>query len=491
MAQSILIIGAGMSGLTAGTVALRNAYSATILEAQPVSGGRCASWQRGGFRFDAGLEDFAGAAPDCPFHGLWRELGVSDQAESVPAPEEWVRVEGEEGRTLHIYTDLRRFEEHLLALSPADRDHITEFVRGIRGLASSEPRAARADRRSIRYARGSRNLWQRVVGYGLLRRWGRSSVSEFAADFEDPFLREAFVVAFGSPDYPMLGAIRRLGGLDRQSAGYSAGGAPAVVRNLEARFRELGGKLLHDSRVTKIIIERRRAVGVRLEDGTEYRADVVVSAADSHSTFFDLLRGAFLDERTRAAFSNLRTAPPQLLLNIGLSDAMEGLPALPGGLSFPLSSPRTVDGRRLLRLSFQSPGPTVVRVALESSYDRWMKLAEDPKTYEDEKAQVVAEVVGALDDRYPGLRDAIEVSDLVTPVSWERRTGSWRGSPLGWLLTPETYRLLLPRSLPGFPGFRMIGHWTWPGGGLAGAALSGRLAVQRLCRIDRKRFVTS
>ena len=49
----------------------------------------------------------------------------------------------------------------------------------------------------------------------------------------------------------------------------------------------------------KILVENGKAVGVRLEDGTEERADIVISAADGRATIFNMLDGKYVDEKIK------------------------------------------------------------------------------------------------------------------------------------------------------------------------------------------------
>jgi len=59
-----------------------------------------------------------------------------------------------------------------------------------------------------------------------------------------------------------------------------------------------------------VIVEDRRAVGIKLEDGTEHRGDYVISAADGYATIFEMLEGKYLDKRTRATTRNWPSSRP-------------------------------------------------------------------------------------------------------------------------------------------------------------------------------------
>jgi phytoene dehydrogenase-like protein len=127
---------------------------------------------------------------------------------------------------------------------------------------------------------------------------------------------------------------------------------------------------------------------------------------------------------------------------------------------------------------------------IEADYAYWEKIPYHSDQYREEKARVEKQLLDALESVCPGIQDRVEVTDLATPHTFIRYTGNWKGSYEGWLWTRDSMNLSLPQSLPGLGGFYMAGQWVSPGGGLPGAALSARKAVQQLCRDESRRFVT-
>jgi len=100
-------------------------------------------------------------------------------------------------------------------------------------------------------------------------------------------------------------------------------------------------------------------------------------------------------------------------------------------------------------------------------------------------------VLAFLEKLYPGILEQIEASDVATPLSYERYTGNWQGATSGWLLTPQTMRMMIMgvgKTLPGLRNFYMAGQWVEPGGSVALAAMSGRNVLQLICGGDGKPF---
>ena len=119
-------------------------------------------------------------------------------------------------------------------------------------------------------------------------------------------------------------------------------------------------------------------------------------------------------------------------------------------------------------------------------------LRQDPERYEAEKEQIADQVVAALDRRFPGLAAQVEMRDVATPTTWERYTGNWQGTFLGWRISTKTLRMRLTKTLPGLRNFYMAGQWVEPGGGgVPTAAMSGRNVTQIICKGDKRSFLTA
>ncbi|MCK5251553.1 MAG: NAD(P)/FAD-dependent oxidoreductase, partial [Thermoplasmata archaeon] len=101
------------------------------------------------------------------------------------------------------------------------------------------------------------------------------------------------------------------------------------------------------------------------------------------------------------------------------------------------------------------------------------------------------QVVAALDRRYPGLADQVEMRDVATPMTYQRYTGNWQGSFLGWLISTKTLRMRMSKTLPGLKDFYMAGQWVEPGGSVPTALMSGRHVIQVICKKDKKAFVAT
>ncbi|HEY5997381.1 MAG TPA: NAD(P)/FAD-dependent oxidoreductase [Candidatus Deferrimicrobiaceae bacterium] len=497
METRMVIVGAGIAGLSTGCYALMNGCKATILEANAVPGGLCAAWKRKGYTFDISMHMLVGSKSG-PFRPLWDELGVTAGREFF-YHRETARIESG-GKRLDICADPRKLEEQMLALSPADADLTKEFIRllsarSIMRGASLKPAELLGLVDKIKAAAALFPL------LGVFRRYGQATIQEFAQRFKDPFLQDAvrfFVDAPGwpMPRYPMVA----MAGFCEAffDAGVPLGGSQKVVFGMADLCRRLGGEIRCGSRVTDVIVRDDRAAGVRLEDGTEIPADIVVWAGDGRTLIFDILGGRYLDERIRRMYRDWMPVLPLVHVAVGVARDMS---REPHRIVFELEKPIVVAGEEHRWIAFRHscfdpamapPGKSAVEVWYATRYDFWEALARDRAAYEAEKTRIAEATIAALDRRWPGFASQVEVVDVPTPATYVRYTGNWRGSPDGWYITPDNMRTRAPlRELPGLSGLYMVGQWTAPFTGTIFAAISGRQLVQLLCRRNGTRFVTS
>lgn len=499
--KSIIIIGAGIAGLSAGCYCRMNGYTTRIHEMHNLPGGVCTAWKRDGYTIDGCLHWLTGSAPGGSFYPVWEELGVV-QTKGFVNHEEYARIVGTGGDVLTVYSNVDRLEQHMKALAPEDSGIIEEFTRGIR-----------TSRRFPIPWEKAPELWGPADGLrlgakmapllGFMRKWGGTTISEFAERFSSPFLREVFPLIPNlqhPPGYPMLALLMTLAWADRESAGYPLGGSLELAKTIEQRYLTLGGEVQYGSRVVQILVEGDRAVGVQLADGTLHRADVVISAADAHSTIFSMLGGEYVSDKIRGYYDNLPLFPPLVYIGLGVARSSKEFPFTMTGVSYPLNEPIFIDGRERQRMDVQMygfdpslapEGKTVIRVMYASEYEYWRELHQDPPRYKAEKEKIADRVIAELDGRFPGLADSVEVRDVATPMTWIRYTGNWRGSFEGWLISTKTLRMRMRKTLPGLRSFFMAGQWVMPGGSVPSAAVSGRHVAQLICKKDKKRFVTT
>ena len=297
MDNSIIIIGAGISGLAAGCYAQMNGYRSQIFELHSLPGGLCSSWVRKGYTFDGCLSYLYGTGLGQPFNQVWQELGVAQALKFIDL-DEFIRIQAPDGQVLTVSCDPDRLAAHMKAISPLDNRLIDSLAQAIKQLASFDLSVLQKKPRSV--VERQRLAFLRADDAALtpaMLKWALTSAQDFSARFKNPFLRQAVSQMFGWPEIPMMAGIASLGYMHARNAGFPAGGSLEFARALEKRYLELGGRSITNPRWRKSWLKTTRAVGVRLYNDEVHRAGVVISACDGRGTIYYMLGGKYANRQ--------------------------------------------------------------------------------------------------------------------------------------------------------------------------------------------------
>lgn len=489
-----MIVGAGITGLSAGIYAARSGYRVTVLEMHDLPGGLCTSWRRKGYLFDGSVAGLAGTSPDMPIYRLWQDLGVIGHC-PLYDPEDFGTVVGPDGRRVTVFTNVDRLETEFLAAFPADAAAVREFCAAVRtcgrlDLPFATETGLAGALASLRSAPATLRVLPAMIKYGRL------TLREFTRRLADPFAALAFgsLVHFGGPDVPLLTVLLPLAYADRRATGIPLHGWLAFARAVEARLADLGGEVRYGARVTALTKLGGRVTGVRLANGEEVAADRVLSAADGRFTHSVLLGEP--EWEVGRLYDAHRVSDQPVQVNLGVARSWDS-----GAVTLPLPGRPAVAGRRQVRVTIHTkhydpeaapPGKSAVTAFLESGFDFWRPLATDHDAYRAEKQACADLVIAALEQELPGSSKAVEVVDVSTPLTRERYTGNWMGAMQARRPDSSLIGALLQRGPrydhTSLDGFWMAGQWVEAWGGITTAAQSGRSAVRALCSKDGARF---
>jgi phytoene dehydrogenase-like protein len=528
--NTMLVIGGGVGGLSTGCYAQMNGYRTRVLEMHELPGGCCTSWRRGAFTFDWCVSWLLGSGPGNEMHQIWLELGAL-QGKEVRQFDAFNTVRAPDGRTVHFYSDPDRLETHLLELSPEDTGPIREFCRGVRRF--------RKCLKAYPFLKpvglmGTWEKWRMLAGFlpffNVIRKSIGTLMTDFSARFKDPFLREAFnyILFERHPNFPVLPFYFQLACHADGSAGVPEGGSLGLARSIAGRFERLGGEVIYNAKVEEVLVEDDRAVGVRLSDGREYVADVIVSACDGYSTVMKFLQGRYLNETYRRLYTHTvnhdgMIFPGYFTLFLGLRRLFPGADPCTTHLLTGAEAAQLLGIRHpSIHVQFRSAhypehcpaGTSIIFATYLCDIGPWRALndGDEQRTrvrrgeeihtlpvrrsrkYHETKGRVADFLTEYLDGKYPGLAEAVAVRDVSTPLTQVRYTANYNGSVLGWqpfVESGETLEQELKKhgpTLPGLRNFYMSGVWVTTGG-LIRAAAAGRQVMQFICKEDGREFV--
>ena len=497
-ASRLVIVGGGIAGLSAGVYAQRCGFETTIFESHSIAGGNCTSWKRKGnvsgesYLFEGGMHWLTGSNPNDALNKVWRAVGALDDNVVIHKNDPFITY-NHNGVYINIYYDVDKTEKHLCELSPEDTKEIKKmcrFVRKIKNLTMPV-----TDIRGVKVTKKSRLplslLFSAISALSVLRALSKTTRDQYISRFKHEGIR-GMLRSLTTEKTGFLPFIFTLGTLTRGDGGCPQGGSLPFVERMINTFTKLGGKLLLNTAVNKIIIENGKAKGVVAGD-KRFDADAVIVTADTMQMehLFDVPpKSKWLDEMRRNVQPTMC-----VFVSFGINAALK---KYPHNCYFKPEKPFQIGNEIYEHISFNnyannpvySPvGKTSLKSILPGdTYDFWKKAKEEGR-YNEEKEKVANEVLAALISQMPEIEGKVDVIDVATPLTYERFCGNWKGS---WMteMVPGAKMIHYPPVIKGLEGVYFAGHRMIPPGGLPIALVSGRKAVQYLCRDTGTVFIS-
>ena len=295
MGKSIIIIGAGIGGLSTGVYARYCGMYANIYEMHNLPGGQCTSWKRNGYIFDGSIHHLAGCKEGTLLYNVWEELGAMPS--KCIFPEEMASIEDLKGNKFTAYYDLNKLKKEMTRIAPEDEEIIDDYLNGIKKFRNLD---------ILEVGFWNLGRWiKNIFKFLRINKWTKISIEEYAQRFKNPVMKRFFSsIQYNWKDVPMILHLNMMAAAAQKKYGWYMGGSLEFSKAIENKFLQLGGKIHYDTKIVKIITEKGKAVGVKLENGEEHFADYVVSNAFNYETIVNLLKGNYMDEKMEEKYNN-------------------------------------------------------------------------------------------------------------------------------------------------------------------------------------------
>lgn len=494
--NKLIVIGAGIAGLTTGIYGKLNGFETEVYEMHSQPGGECTGWRRKDYYFDGCLHWLMGSKAESPLNKIWREVGALDDSVNI-INHDFFYCHEEEGKGVYLYKDIAKLKTHFLELAPEDEETIIYLCKAIEALKSTGiPTKKPLD--MMGFFDVAQMLIKMRPALKYVQKFEKITIQEFADQFKSPILRNALTKLI-PPYFKATSLVATIASMADGDSGWPEGGSFALAKRVEAKYRSLGGEVFYKSKVQKILVEDGKAKGILLEDGTERYADCVISTADGHATLFDMLEGKYLDDSLKTLYTDSETYPVYTTVQVSLGVNAD-LSKYPHTRFITTPSKVDTGGKTNKSIGFRHycfdetltpKGKSSLITILPADFNWWQEKHINLESYKSEKERIANEIRAIAEQYYPEIRDKIETIDVATPMTYVRYCNAWQGAWMSWATTPKGKIQYIPGHLPDVGNFYLAGQWTLLPGGLPTAVLTGRWVIQRICKLQRRKFKSS
>jgi len=463
-----IVIGSGLGGLT--TAALLSKYASRkvlVLERHYTAGGYTHSFRRPGYSWDVGVH-YVGDLQDpaSPLRAAFDHL-TGGALEWAPMPDVYDRVLIGD-KKFEFPTGMERLRARLKDYFSSDAAAIDGYLATVQSAQKSSGLyfAEKAIPRAAAWLAG------RFMRAPFLR-WASESTLDVLHRFtQNQELIAVLTAQWGDyglpPAQSSFGIHAIIASHYFNGASYPVGGAARIAETIAPLIDRHGGKIVISADVQEIVVQNGKATGVKMADGREFHADLIISDAGARNTFERLVR------QPQPILDDLRRIPgsiAHLSLYVGIKQSVRDL-GLTGTNLWIYPSPdhgapdHDANFARFMRdpsapfpavyISFPSakdpdferkyPGRATLEAIVFVPYrwfapwenSRWKKRAAEYDAFKQTLAQRLQQ---ELERAVPAIAGRIDHAELSTPLTTRHFMNYAQGEAYGLAATPERFRL--------------------------------------------------
>ncbi|WP_017305423.1 carotenoid isomerase [Spirulina subsalsa] len=486
----VIVIGSGIGGLVTATQLAAKGAKVLVLERYLIPGGSAGYFEREGYCFDVGASMIFGFGTEGTTNLLTRALdAVGMKIETIPDSCQ-IHYHLPQGLELKVHRDYEQFLGELGDRFPQERQGIRRFYDECWRVFNCLNVMELLSLEELGYL--FRVFFQHPLACLGLVKYLPQNVGDIARRYiKDPELLKfidmecycwSVVPAAKTPmiNAGMVFSDRHYGGIN-----YPKGGVGQIAQKLVEGLEKAGGQIQYKARVSQVILENGRAVGVQLATGEHYYGTRIVSNATRWDTFEKLLPSELMPPSEKRWKERYQKSPSFLSLHLGVEASV-----LPQGtechhiLLEEWDKMEEAEGTifvsipTLLDPSLAPDGHHIIHSFTPSWIKDWQNLSS--KEYEEKKEAAADRIIDRLEQIFPNLTQAIDYQEVGTARTHRRFLGRDDGT-YGPIPRRKLAGLLgMPFNRTAIPGLYCVGDSTFPGQGLNAVAFSGFACAHRV-----------
>lgn len=485
MPDPVIVIGAGIGGLSAAIHLARAGQRVLVLEKNQKVGGKMSEYRHAGYRWDTGPSVITMRNV---FEDLFNSAGkrLEDYVEFCPV-DPLTRYFFADGVRLDLWRDLSKTLEQIRSLKERD-------VEGYLAYLAYAARLHRILGPVFIYDQPpSLSSLRKVSPWDALRFDGlRSMQSAIESYVGSAHLRQLlgrFATYVGASPFRAPATLNVIADVElNQGVWYPRGGVYQLARALQRLALEMGVQVRTNNEVIRIEVRDGRAAGVRLASGEVLASSALIANLDVITVYNQLLPQDHRYQRKAKRLSQREPSCSGFIMLLGVRGEHPELAH--HNIFFSGNYAREFD--EIFLQGIPPDEPTIYlaitqRATLQDApegAENWFVLVNAPALSSAWDWGVEAEgyaerLLDRLAARGLDIRTQIEVQRLITPNDLEKSSGAWRGALYGNSSNSRLAAFRRPHNRASdVKSLYFCGGTSHPGGGVPMVALSGKVASQ-------------
>ncbi|MCD4735930.1 MAG: NAD(P)/FAD-dependent oxidoreductase [Bacteroidales bacterium] len=493
----VIVIGSGMAGLVTAANIVSEGLSVLVLEQHFIPGGATTMFKRKDFLFEAGGHRFSGIRnPEGVLAKLMKKINKTIKVE--PINPSYVVRSGD--KILKADLDINKYKQNVIDLFPAEKQNIERYFAAM-----------------LKIAEGNRYLASQKKINPVILLFKHScffkNIKKNTRQFMEQFFKDEEIIFF----LTMLGAYTTLPIHKQSFIGYAnlwachhtgegmsliKGGTKQVVDALVEYIDENGGQVVVSKYVEKILTENKKAIGVRVKDGTEIKSKVIVSTASNKETYLRLLDENLSGKKFINNINNQKQSGSLFQLFLGIKE--ENGEGLEYTTTFVAGDSKLTDAKVYKKMydwdletitsggvitvegKENSPqGFRSVNISCLIPYhhpENWFVKEDDKKEYREFKEKIAKQVIENFSKYIPNLKDRIVCQNTATPLTIERYTLATEGGLQGLAHTINQSGKARGNIKTHIENLYHAGQYNFPGAGIITVSVSGNLCSEMILK---------